>query len=409
MSDNRNYIDEGTLVKREQILEKGIPIIGLSGKYQVKEGYCAVLTEGGVYKETLSPGFYHLHKYRLFRELTATVVDMRLKKLEIETCQKHQIRYPFPVEIDLDLTVEYKVSDPRTIALEFEEPLRALFDRVTSVVDPIIANASHEEVLTQRPAIGQKIFQNLQALQLSRTIGIDVRNILITKLKVHDTGSDIISTKAKEETFFYRDSTMEAYVLAHAPRDFISLLMQADPNERIKLMQTWIAEIGPLPESNMAYPAGGFGGGFNQMQSMFGQYGQQPMLGGGFIPQPGYQGGYQVPMPQQMLPGQSNEQNRMVNELNYLRSIPGAEVETRAENDQHGLATGGHMVRVTIPKQSGGIITCYFLCSAKYPTMPPLLSVEVDGQDYPYSPPSLRNWRGNYLYEIVREVMDGVG
>lgn len=414
MADNRNYINESSLVKREQILAKGLPILGLSGKYQVKEGYCAVLTEGGVYKETLGPGFYHLHKYRIFRELTATVVDMRTKTLEIETDQKHQIKYPFPVEVDLYLTIEYKVTDPRTIALEFEEPLRALFDRVTSVFDPIIANSSHEEVLTQRPLLSQKIYQGIQALQLPRTLGIDVRNVIITKLKVHDTGGDVISTRAKDETIYMREAQMEAYILAHAPRDFVSLLMQADPNERIKLMQTWIAEIGPLPESQMASPVWGGGSGFGQMQGMFGSHGGQAMLGGGYGQQQAFPNSPMTSSswqgsPTPMLPGQGGGQNRMVDELNYLRAIPGAKVETRSETDQNGLATGGHMVKVTVPKQSGGRIDCYFHCPVQFPTVPPMFSLEVDGQDYPFTPASLRNWRSQYLSEIVREVINEVG
>ena len=403
MSDNRGYIDERTLVKREQILEKGIPIIGLAGKYQVKEGFCAVLAEGGVYKETLGPGFYYLHKYKFFRDLTATVVDMRTKTLNIETDRKHQIKYPFPVEIDLYLTIEYKVVDPRRVALEYEEPLHLLFDRVTAAFDPIISNANYEEVQTRRAEISQKILQQLKAMQLSIDLGIDVRNCTITTLKIHDTGSDVISTRARDESNYLRDAQMQAFVLQNSPRDFMSIIMQADPNERVKLMQT-LAEQGLLLGEGQLLnsPANMFGGG--QQATMAGQ------LGAGFGMQQGYTGS-QTGMGslQQMLPGQTTGQNRMVSEINYLRSIPGANVETIAEKDANGLATGAHKFRVTVPKQSGGTITSYFRCSAQFPTEPPLFSLEVDGQDYPFNPSCLRNWRGNYLYEIVQEIINGVG
>jgi len=57
MIDNRHTIDDTDLVRPEQLLDQGIPLPLLSGKYEVREGYCAVVTEGGVFKEILNSGF----------------------------------------------------------------------------------------------------------------------------------------------------------------------------------------------------------------------------------------------------------------------------------------------------------------------------------------------------------------
>ena len=145
MIDNRHTIDDTDLVRPEQLLDQGIPLPLLSGKYEVREGYCAVVTEGGVFKEILTPGFYHLHRYKMFRNIRAVLVDMRVKQLSVETSRKYQIKYPVPVQLDLDLVVEYKVTDVRRVALEIDQPLHALFDRVNMAINPVVSVATYEE------------------------------------------------------------------------------------------------------------------------------------------------------------------------------------------------------------------------------------------------------------------------
>ena len=431
MSDNRDYIDESSLVRVEQLLDKGIPIFFLAGKYQVKEGFCAVLTEGGVYRETLGPGFYYLNKYKFFRDLRATIVDLRTKSLSIETKRKYQIRYPIPIQIDLDLSVEYKVTDPRIVALEYEEPLKALFDRVNQAIDPIMSVATHDEVLSRRNEFAQRILRSVQSEQYGRSLGIEVKNIIVTHLKALDAGKDAIGQRQAAEMNRIRDAQIEAYILQNSPMDMRIMLLQASPDQRIELLKE-IADQGYLSSegmtlyapSNMSGQSGnqalmGLLGGGN-FGGVPGQYPGQNQYGGGFGQQGGMggmggmPGQYQGSAPQ--LPGgtvgigqQPGGQNRMVTEVNYLKTLPGADVQIKTGKDSNGLPTGDTHIMVTLPKVSGGTITCYFCCDSNFPNTPPFFSVEVDGFDYPFESATMRTWRGNYLIEIVREVLSGVG
>jgi len=97
MGTNRNTINNSTIIYPTQILDKGIPLPFLEGKFVVDQGWCAVITEGGAFKEILEPGTYFLGKYRVFRDVKATEVDMRVKTMEVITWGEFQISQPLPV------------------------------------------------------------------------------------------------------------------------------------------------------------------------------------------------------------------------------------------------------------------------------------------------------------------------
>lgn len=415
MSDNRNTIDEGDLVQRDTLLPKGLPILGLSGKYQVKEGFCAVITEGGVFKETLMPGFHHLHKYSLFRDAHATVVDMRTKILNIRTERKYQIISPAPVQIDMDLSVEYKVHDPRRVALEYQEPLHILFDRVDEEIGSIISQSSYEEILLQRNAIASKIFDKIKAKRLHQTLGIEVLKVTIAKFQALDPGEDRIGTMAIEEMERIRRALENAMIIANTPRDLASLIMQAPPAYQMKLLEKMIDVGWGTPEANallQPYNPAGYTNppGFGSMNfPQFPGYGagmQQlnPGMGiGNAYPQNSY--------PQIGLPGQQQSvqpgvsQNRIVDEFNMLQSIQGATVQSKPAKD----GSGNYVFEVTVRRSSGGTLIIVFSCGTQYPTIPPQMGIEIDGENYYFESSILDNWRGNYLIEVAREIISGIG
>ncbi|MBP7212645.1 MAG: hypothetical protein KBA03_00270 [Anaerolineaceae bacterium] len=434
MSDNRDYLDERALVKREQILDKGLPIGFLAGKYQVSEGYCAVLTEGGVYKETLGPGFYYLNKYKLFRDLRATVVNLRIQSLSIETERKYRIKDP-PIQVDMNLTVEYKVSNPRIVALEYEEPVKALFDRVHEVIDPIISFSTYDEVMTNRNEIGRKIFQGLQSSQIANTLGIEIHNVIIGELKALDAKGDATAERRLAMIARMEDAQLEAYLLANTPMDIRTMLIQASPDQRIELLKDLAARgllspegmalfapagstqnnsfLGMLGSGNFGgypgqYPNQNYGGypGQNPNQNFGGYPGQYPNQNFGGYP------GQQLPNPYNppQITGTSNtgaggSQNRMVLEINYLNNLPGASVHSALGKDKNtGLPAGNTLISVTLPSNSGGTIACYFNCSSQYPMVPPNMYIEVDGMETPFESSIMRSWQQNYLLEIVQEI-----
>jgi len=126
MANNRYLISDLDIVRPAQLLDKGIPLPGLHGRYVVEEGWRAVITEGGAFKEILKPGHHFLNKYNFWRDVKAIEVDTRIQTLNVSTSGEFTIAQPIPVGIDLDLAVEYRVSDPRRVALEVKTPLTSL-------------------------------------------------------------------------------------------------------------------------------------------------------------------------------------------------------------------------------------------------------------------------------------------
>jgi hypothetical protein len=408
MTDNRHVIDEMDLVRPEQLLDQGIPLPILSGKYEVKEGYCSVITEGGVFKEILGPGFYHLYKYKMFRNIRATLIDMRVKQLTIKTNRKYQIQHPVPVQLELDLVVEYKVRDARMVALGIDQPLHSLYDRVDMAINPIVSVANYNEVNLKRENFAERVLQGLKGMQLPKTIGIEVLNVIITTLKALDSGDDALSQQTMDEYTQVRNWQIDSTILQNSQMDMRIMLLQASPDERIKIIRDLIDKGYMDPAGGfLVQPAGSNASDPSQMMnnllSGFGANPNFPSQSGGTT------GSFrQLTGSQQTYPGQ-NMQTRMAEEVNYLKSIPGANVQTKPGVDNNGVHDGSYSLMVDVPKNSGGNLVCYFYCSPNYPDLPPSLSLVVNGQDYPFESSNLRSWRKQYLIEIVREILAGVG
>ncbi len=93
----------------------------------------------------------------------------------------------------------------------------------------------------------------------------------------------------------------------------------------------------------------------------------------------------------------------MREEISFLEKQPGAKVDAKLGAD------GSYSVLMTMPRNSGGLITLYLSCPPGYPQVPPSTTVEVDEQEMPFQSAILRRWTGQYLVEIAREVKQYVG
>jgi len=189
MTTNRHLINDFDLIRPQQLLDKGLPLPFLSGRYVVDEGWNAVITEGGAFKETLGPGTHFLEKYHFFRDVKATAINIKINTMTVSTTREFTIQKPVPVEINLDVAVEYQVRDPRRIATEITTPLTSLYDRVLQAVRSSVVFATIDEIRTQGEGIAQATMQRLQAMQLPKVLGIEIFNVMVTSIKATDTGS----------------------------------------------------------------------------------------------------------------------------------------------------------------------------------------------------------------------------
>ena len=402
MSNNRPMISDLDLVSPALLLDKGLPIPGLRGRITVDDGWCSVITVGGAFKEILGPGQYSLDRYDMWRDVKATRVDTRVKTLTVSTVREFVIALPVPIEINLDLSVEYRVADPRRVALEISTPLTSLYDRVYQAVRGAVANATIDEIRTQGEWLARTTLQRLQALQLPATIGLEVLTVMVTTIKATDAGSDAIARLQFDQLQQIEKARLDA-----------ALMTQSQPT------MSWLIQTGNPLASQILELAAKYGVEANDLLAkMLGSSPTAPAAPPSIMGRaPAYPGAPAVPA----LPasrqdsgrdqGSGDVHSRMREEVDLLTTLPGARIETRPGFAKSGIPDGSYLVTVDIPRISRGVLKLYFECPAGYPDRTPRLDVEVDGQATPFPSGVLRRWsgRGQYLVEVVREVKQYFG
>jgi hypothetical protein len=399
-------------VRPAQLLDKGLPIPGLSGRYVVDEGWHAVITVGGAFKEILHPGHHSLSKYSFWRDVKAVEVDTRVQTLNVSTTGEFTIAQPVPVEIDLDLAVEYQVSDPRRVALEIKTPLTSLYDRVIQAVRGIIVHATYDEFRTQGESIAHNTLLRLQAMQLPKQLGIEIFNVLVTSIK----GADVIAEQHIKEYTTVRDWQLDntilqqsqvtpQWLMMHRPEIYQQML--AGNTEVLKELidKGLVDPAGFLNQPVGADPASwqnvisnmGMATGMNMLQTGPGNAGQSspPQLADAAQSPPAA--------------GQDGLV-RIKEDLRYLKAMSGVQAQARAGTDgATGLPDGTYVFQVEWTTGSGQPILLRFSCSGEYPQQPPSLEIELDGTAVSPKSAILRRWSGQYLVEIAREVRNYYG
>jgi hypothetical protein len=411
MPTNRSYINDFDIVRPAQLLEKGIPLPGLSGKYTVDEGWVAVVTEGGAFKETLEPGTYFLNRYRFFRDVKAIEVDTRIQTLTVSTMREFSIQNPVTVEINLDLSVEYRVADARRVALEVKTPLTSLYDRVIQAARGAVSYATVNEIRTQGEGIARTTLQQLQAMQLPKIIGIEIFNVLTTSIKATDAGNDALAAREMSEYERLRDWKLEQETTGQSQVNWAWLLTYR-PEVAQRMIETYGMMAKEMIDKGLLDPAGFMNQpleGPTQMNpmNMMGAFGMpNTMLPGGQPNQPQLTA---QPGGGQSARGASDIHSRIKEDIGYLKGLPGAKVEAGAGMDDDGVPDGSYNLCVTLPRSSGGQIVLYFICASGYPARAPVVEAEVNGQAMPFQSATLRRWQGQYLVEIAREAKQWFG
>lgn len=408
MGTNRNTINHSAIIYPTQLLDKGIPLPFLEGKFVVDQGWCAVITEGGAFKEILEPGTHFLGKYKLFRDVKATKVDMRVKTLEVMTYGEFNISQPIPVEVDLSLSVEYRVADPRRVVTEVTTPLWSLFDRVIKAVRGSIVYATIDEIRTQGEGIARTTMENLKAMLLPNEIGIEVSTVLTTKIKATDTGNDALASFQKDQWQKVQEFRIDNELIGQTNLSPAWLAINR-PELYAQMMAGKTAVTIQMIDKGLLDPAGflneavGAGGLNINSSNMF----VQNLLG---ITSDNAQNSQAQPAGQddsikQVAPSVSDNRSRMKEEINLMKKVPGANVESKPGIDDVGIPDGSYDFKIDFPRSSGGEITLFVSCSEKYPKKPPIIEIEVNGEHTPFQSAILRRWNNNnYLVEIVREL-----
>lgn len=415
MSNNRHYINDSDIIRPPMTVEKGLPIRFLDGKQRIDEGWCAVLTEGGAFKEILEAGTHFMGKYHVFRDVRVTLVDTRMTTLEVKTTNELQIARPVAVKLHIDVSVEFRICDPRRVVTEVRTPMTTLWDRTVQAERAVLANADVEEVRTQSENIRRGILQQLLGMQLPRTLGIEVFNVWLPVLEVTDTGQDVLAAQQLKEYTTVSDWRLDAALLSqtqvtdawlavHRP-ELLAQKMAGNAMLFKELIDKGYFDTAAMMNQAVGTPA------FDPRQALGGAMGfgglQTPsdnapqgaaLSGSGFVP------GQPAALPEH------DQQARIKEDLRLLRLMPGAQVSLTAGLDSDGLQDGSYIVEVTLPRAGGTALWIAIACPVAFPQAPPELEVEVDGSTTPFNSSLLSHWRGNnYLVDLVREVQQRFG
>lgn len=407
MSTNRALINDFDVIRPQQLLDKGLPLPFLSGRYVVDEGWCAVITEGGAFKEILGPGTHFLEKYHFFRDVKATAINTKINTMTISTIREFMIQKPVPIEINLDVAVEYQVKDARRIATEITTPLTSLYDRVIQAIRSAVVYATVDEIRTQGEGISQSVMQRLQAMQVSKVIGMDIFNVMVTSIKATDTGNDVLAQQQMSEFTRVRDWQLDNAIV-QGTQITPQWMMINRPEIYAQLMAGNFQVVKELIDKGLLDPAAFL----NQPNGAAG-FDPSNVLGGFMNPMlTGSQFGGNQNAP--LLTDQGSAPKKDINsrireEISYFKNLAGASVENKPGQDDDGVPDGSFDIRLTMPRASGGTIAVYFTCPNGYPTTPPVIDVEIDEADTPFQSAVLRRWSGQYLVEIAREVKQYFG
>ena len=401
MSNNRHEVIKTVLVSPKQLLGKGsLPIPGFRGRFVVDAGWCAVITVGGTFKEILEPGAYYLDRYNMWQDVEAIRVDRRIKTLTFSTAGEFRIARPVPVEINLDLSITYCVTDPRRVALEMEPgvPLDSLWGLVHQATSSVVAYATIEEIRTQGESLARTVLHRLQAMQLPSTIGLEVLNVLVTSIKATDAGSDALARIQFDVLEQIERWKLDAAITSQSQVTMSWLIQTRDPI--VPQILEISAKYGIDPDellrrmlgSGQASPSGSINVMGRPVSSLMQPEGGSPALLPGHQNPPNPSGGDDV-------------HSRVGEDIRLLEK-DGAKVEFKFGTDKRGIPDGSYDIRVHMPRSSGVMITLYFTCPAGYPNRAPALAVDVDGQETQFRSAVLRRWTGQglYLVDIAREV-----
>lgn len=409
MSTNRQLLNDFDIIRPQQLLDKGLPLPFLSGKYVVDEGWCAVITEGGAFKEILDPGTHFLSKYHFFRDVKATAINIKLNTLTVSTTREFTIQKPVPVEINLDVAVEYQVRDARRVATEITTPLTSLYDRVLQAIRSAVVYATVDEIRTQGEGIAQASLQRLQAMQLPKVIGIEVFNVLVTTIKATDTGTDVLASQQMGEFTRIRDWQLDNAIV-QGTRITPEWLLINRPELYAQLASGNLEVMKELIDKGLLDPAS-----FLNQTSGMPNIDPSKLLGvfNNSMLTPSANNGTQASPNLPLIPDRGSAtkdiNTRIREDIGYLKSLPGAQVESKPGQDSDGIPDGSFDIRVNMPRASGGTLVLYINCSKGFPVEPPSIDVEVDNEDASFQSAVLRRWSGQYLVEIAREAKQYYG
>ncbi len=386
--------------------------VKLLRKLRVREGTAAVVTLDGAYQETLRPGGVSLGKYTLLKRCEIYWVDMRDRELTVQTSKELKIMDPVPLDVDLTVSVKYRVSEPRVVSLEVKNPITTLYDYTIEAMRQACSQFKLQDFLAGGSA-GNSIHQFLKGRNVENYLGIVLLDVLTASVSGADRAVSLIQNQGLAPAETQVGLTTEAmrrnqelqYKMREAEvKNDIAGMLQLTPAYVAQFMPDMyeriygnraltdqarlaglieLAKMGVIDTSSLS----GLGG---DMANTLGRnLGVAPSPVAGALP------GYVPDQPY----GTMGVKGRLLQEINALRDN-GFDVSLQEDAENYYV-----QVKMALDEQ-GKQLGVYFVCPQDYPQKPPQLLVEYDGRQEAFDSINIRNWDyRKSLSEILKEVV----
>jgi regulator of protease activity HflC (stomatin/prohibitin superfamily) len=423
MSNNRGSINEYDLVwgapagyevkqppQGQYPPPHSITQMKLLRKLRIREGTTAVVTLDGAYEETLRAGGVALGKYTLLKRCEIYWVDMRDRELTVQTSKELRIMDPVPQDVDLTVSVKYRVSEPRVVALEVKNPITTLYDYTIEAMRQACSQFKFQDFLGGGSA-GNSIYQHLKNRNVENYLGIELLDVLTSSISGADRAVSLMQNqglapaetqveltteamrKNQELQFEMREAEIRndiasmlqlspAYVAQFLPEMYESIYGNRALTDQARLEGLIeLAKIGVIDAAALS----GLGDVAGTLGRSLGVEPQRPANAlPGYVPDQPY--------------GAMGARGRLLQETNTLREN-GFEVSLQEDEDNY-------YVEVRMSLDEGHELNAYFVCTQSYPQDPPQLIVEHDGQQEAFNSINVQNWDyRKSLSEILKEIV----
>ena len=174
-----------------------LTIWGLLGLTQIGEQERAVVLRLGEYNKTAQPGLFWYPRG----------IDT-LTRVNITQVRSAQFRETMLTQdeniVDVSMSVQYVINDPRNFVLEVRDPERSLQHAAQSALRHVVGDGTMALVLTEgRAEIAVKVRERLQLYLRNYTTGINVQKVNIDDAspptQVQEAFDDVIKAREDEE------------------------------------------------------------------------------------------------------------------------------------------------------------------------------------------------------------------
>jgi hypothetical protein len=221
--------DDITLVEPARTLDRGF--LGLGGRLDVPEGAVAVITVGGRYYETLSPGSRDLSGYEWGRNVQAYFVQTRERQLRFTSNGQFYIQVTgadgsrAPVKINVELLVGYQVlpQNAQRVALEIDKPAAKLCGFVMDAVRESVKWLDIEAFLTGGRALAERVRSELEKARIEQKTGLTLGEVVALSL----TGADRVSETMVQQVLQSHEGIDADWLIRNRPELYSQLLKMA--------------------------------------------------------------------------------------------------------------------------------------------------------------------------------------